>query len=485
MISSNDSDILVYPGVSNVIYSVQIKGDLSAYGVKSDTTPLLPADFSIHGCLVERSSIFHARQISIPQGKSKAPSVFDINLSRDVVDELGLVALACLLKNDYCRIYGLGIATAMCAFARFCASFPRFENVHSIFPASWKPARVVDAEAAMMDGLIAFLFHPVYLISFSSAPESPRDFCVVPSTYMLADNISAVPILRYLQSSTSVVARSLRAYMDGISLSPPLRQDIALYRHFGDKEGCPQLNRDAKLQRCLAALRGSRTTPWLMAKDFLPSLEFSTADDYFKQAAGQLFCERILERGTERLDGEQIDAHVETEFDKHPDLVVIIGKIPQSQDRSTYTVRVSLSCSRHSDCPLRVDRVVDAQCECTIRMSMRCQHVAALLALHALTSQRLAKHGSLSSTGFLCSFLPGGQDTQLATQERPVVTARECRSLNFKLADILKPDFEETLKARRADIARKRQDKESKLEAKRQKFNYDFFDSAYADSVFC
>ena len=223
-------------------------------------------------------------------------------------------------------------------------------------------------------------------------------------------------------------------------------------------------------------------TPLSEATGTLPQAELGKFEQFFAlSSTDPSFAHALLQRGVDRLaSGEEIEATVERGFQDQPHIICINAKVPQSQDRGTYDVRVALRCS--ASLPYVVENVEEARCHCVIRTTSRCCHVAALLCLLvAIVAQGdVAVCTSLPCTwiGRPCASEPG------AAKKEPLLTAADCRVVKVKLSELCKPGLSQRIEADHEAIEAAKRKRENRLDEWKSKLNFDFFTEDYRRRVY-
>lgn len=469
--TSEDIDFVLYPGVTNVVYHFERRANNDFFGV-----------------IKTRDTIFQRREFVM--GK-KNPKHMSIDLSS--FTDLSLLVLASLMSTDYCKIAGVGLASAFEIIPRF----KDLEHLDDVWPVSWKNARRKKATRQLMKGLLCFFVQPVYDVTL----PLPTDQFLA-TTYI---DHKALPhaLFQFLLHDDDPVVTHLRTFVEQVATRAPVTispapQTPMQYVHCG--EVCTIDATTRVFKHRFLHLPASRSTPLGEAAGMpgaVPRLVFSTCEMYFARAsfsdtdpsfsealvaaAAAPFGEPILQRGAQRLQHDKdIEASIE-HFDEHLFLTRVSATIPQSQNRLPYKVRVAFKCSGgQAASPRVVDSIEEALCECTIRSTSRCSHVAALLNLTVLVSAQAGKDE-------VCTSLPCLWDGAMAVPvpgcDRGILTAEHCRDVKFKAADLQKAGFVDELKQKQALMFVPQEKGHVEADERFKKLDFSFFNDKFLSAV--
>lgn len=369
VVFSNDSDMLVYPGVTNVIYNPH-------FSPKSERI--------LSGCLKQRSEVFKKRAV-ISSDKS-------LNVNLHLLDDLGYLILCNLLGSDYCDCKGIGIVRALEMIQRYQAG-----NLLSV------RTLCGDHFSSVLEGVKGFLCHPVYDIHCDYNGEQR----LVETSFHAALTVGSVrwgevvDALWSLQQHSTLASSQQPGTHFCCLISHPspaptllsvhMQHVHTLYQHVGCT-GCPSLHSVVvSLQRhtILDSIEAKQWKPWSDHHGALPELTLTQIETYITTHACEPVVRKMINDAFQRLSHPTplkcLFALTQTQLpslSSFPSNICAISvDVPQSQNRGYHAVKIVF---RTHEC--KVANILEASCDCVIRVKECCRHIVAALLLLSFTS---------------------------------------------------------------------------------------------------
>lgn len=380
----------VVVGVTKVVYAPR----LSAKGV-------------LWGCLVDRPA-------------AVVTFLRDHNLADKPAPEEAIITGYAMMGCDYSKLVGVGPLSATAAIAAWTGLNPVGLGgvIAAAFPSRQLPPLLLRLHVSGVAlGILCFLHHPVVT----------REGVVVPY----------IDVATYAGGSDgclcSCLAPALFAHLRELAIAPQLRGTVPpMYSHVG----CCTLSPTDVLQLRTgipsAAVAGSASsgssgilgdpcdaldisalfgwTSWADAHGQLPGMSLGQVGLFVEASLRRMAAPfahdavyRMIAEAIERMDS-RTPVHFSYVDDR--DVCVLMGLIPQSQDRAPYKAFAAVRVDRSAD-GVVVSDILEARCACIIRACACCRHIVALLGHLVVNTLRV---GNGSTTSLPCGWKrPSGE----------------------------------------------------------------------------